>query len=172
MCLNRVTLSFFIGVIVISSIFFSGCITDLSVNSSQQQAPLTTIPIQTLQIPATPSVISITTLDTPFFSQTSTPVPIFTETGPPMVDTNGTRILSKAQAWSYAEVYLETRGLTNIQPVEVTAHDPNFFTHSDKKRELVWTFDINKKDSMGFERGGIIAINAYDGNVVWYASIT
>jgi hypothetical protein len=172
MCFNRLTFSLFIGISVISSIFFSGCITDLSVNTSQQQTPFTTTPLQTLQIPATSSVISATTSDTPSFSQTSSPIPIFTETGHPLIDSNGTRILSKAQAWSYAEVYLETRGLTNIQPVEVTSHDPNFFTHSDKKQELVWTFEINRQDSMGFERGGIIAINAYDGDVVWYASIT
>jgi hypothetical protein len=89
-----------------------------------------------------------------------------------MTDANGTRILSKAQAWSYAEEYLEKHGLTNIQSAEVIAHDPGFFHHKDKKQELIWTFDIHRKDSMGFERGGIIAVNAYDGHVVWYEEFT
>jgi hypothetical protein len=170
MSLNRVSLSLFIGISIICSIFFSGCITDLSVNTSQQQTPLTATPTQIFQIPATSSVVSTITLDTTF-SMTPSPVPLYTETGRTLTDANGTQILSKAQAWSYAEKYLEIRGLTNIQLAEVISHDPNFFMDKDKKKELVWTFDINRKDSMGFERGGIIAINAYDGTVVWYASI-
>ena len=83
---------------------------------------------------------------------------------------NRSSALTEDQAWHYAEAYSESRGLTDIQPDEVKSYGPKVFTDKEKDQRLVWTFKIDRKDSMGFEQGGIIAIDAYNGEVVWYAA--
>lgn len=160
-------------VIMIPLLFLSGCTSnDLDSNKSQQQSPLpitsfTYTPTNQATAPAISTTIGLnTTITSPI---PSSPKPIFTETGP-TTDANGTRILSKSQAWSNAETYLGSRGLTNIQPDEVKSYGPKIFTDKEKNQRLIWTFEIDRKDSMGFERGGIVAIDAHNGEVVWYAA--
>jgi hypothetical protein len=160
------------GVIIISSVFFTGCFTTNSPVNTSLQYPSTS-PIVTMQTTTNQTItkeIPITTsLDTTLISPTPVLGPVFTETDRPMIDANGTQILSKVQAWSYAEKYLaQQQGLRNIQASEVTAHDPTSSIDKNKTQTLIWTFKIDRKSSMGFERGGVIAIDAYDGHVVWY----
>lgn len=166
MTINKVIVILSIAIIVISFIFISGCVSDTNWQQTQNtHTMITSAPPQTVStIP--------TTIATTLFSQPTTPFPVFTESGSALTDANGTQLLSKAKAWSYAEKYLERRGLTNITSDEVTSHDPVFFKEMDNATELVWTFEIDRKSPSGFERGGIILINAYDGHVVGYAALT
>ena len=118
-----------------------------------------------------PTSATTTVKETMITSPITSPEPIFTKTGP-TIDADGTPVLSKSQAWNYAEKYLESYGLTNILPEEVKASEPKLFTDEENNQTLIWTFEIDRNDSMGFERGGIIAIDAYNGDVGWYAEFT
>lgn len=169
MSLDRIYYSLSALAIILSSILFSGCITH-----SQTQLPQTplsmTIPPATLTDQPSVSVLPTTTEpELPTISPVPSSEPIFPETNS-TTDANGMPILSKSQVWSYAESYLQKRGLINIQSGEVKAYEPHIFIDKDKKQELIWTFEIHRRDSMGFERGGIIFIEAHDGHVVSYAA--
>lgn len=161
---NLLILTFFI--------ISTGCmVLDSDSNTSQQQSSFNeadstqTPTVHNATIPTTKIVDTVTA------TPTLSPGLIFTETGS-TTDANGTPILSKSQAWNYAEKYLESYGLTNILSEEVKASEPKLFTDKENNQTLIWTFEIDRKDSMEFERGGIIAIDAYNGDVVWYAEFT
>ena len=173
MSLSRKLIPLLMGIIIISFVFFTGCITTNSpANTSLQQTPISpSIPTQTITSQTVTSEIPTTTApNTTNISPTPSPGPVFTETGRPVTDANGTQILSKVQAWTYAKKYLDSYvGLRNIQSSEVTASDPKIFTYKNNSQELLWAFEINRKSPEGFERGGIIFIDAYDGHVVDYS---
>ena len=158
-------------VLLIILIFSAGCTVMDSYSDTDRQQSLfnNTVSTQTPTTQSNTPVVSTTAIgDMMTVSPKSSPRPIFTETGS-MTDADGIPILSKSQAWNYAEKYLESRGLTNIQSDEVKAFEPRLFTDKENNQTLIWPFEIDRKDSMGFEHGGIIAIDTYNGDVVWYA---
>jgi hypothetical protein len=151
--------------IVFLFIIISGCSINFYTNTTPQRTSLSTI-IQTQTL-----TTQLPVSDSPTISPVSSSGPIFPETNS-TVDANGTPILSKSQAWSYAESYLQKRGLINIQPGEVKAYNPHIFIDEDKKQELIWTFEINRTGLYGIQLGGIIFIDAYNGDVLSYAAFT
>jgi hypothetical protein len=172
MSLIRITGLIIFVAIVILSVTFTGCTTPVQLNTTLQQTNSPTTPIFTSTTQPTASITSSTDNTKVPIITTQSPEPIFTFSNS-TVNFDGTTILSKFQAWTYAETYLQTKiGLTNITPEEVTARGPKVFTDKGNNQTVVWTFEIHTEDSMGFERGGIVAINANNGSVVWYAAFS
>lgn len=165
MSLDRIYYSLSALAIILSSILFSGCIT----HSQTQllQPPLSmTIPPATLTDQPSVSVLPTTTEpELPTISPVPSSEPIFPETNS-TTDANGTVILSKSQAWSYAESYLQKIGLLNLQPSEVKAFGPDEFYNNHNNRTVYWMFEIHRKDASGFEKGGIIFIDADGGHII------
>nr|WP_319377237.1 hypothetical protein [uncultured Methanoregula sp.] len=79
-----------------------------------------------------------------------------------------TTTLTENQAWSYAVPYLEKHGLVNIQPTEIKCMGQSEYSPIGKNPEITWDFEIDRTDKMGFQMGGIIGIDTYDGHVAWY----
>jgi len=163
-----------LAIIAVFLVIFAGCTAPSETNVSIEE---THLPIpqayETTTVDQTTVISSNNIRKDPVFNGTKSPEPFFTFNTRSTIDSDGNVRLSEYQAWLLAEDYLETsKNILNITPEEVTARGPKMVIDKDANQTMIWIFEIHRKDSIGFERGGIIAINAYNGEILWYAGFT
>jgi len=78
--------------------------------------------------------------------------------------------LTEDQAWIFAEDFLEKAGIANIQASEVIPLGQSIWTDKENNQDVVWSFRVDRATS-GVNKGGIIRVNAYDGDVVDYTGL-
>ena len=76
--------------------------------------------------------------------------------------------LTEDQAWTFAEDYLAKAGVTSIQAYEVVPLGQSIRKDAADNQDVVWSFRVDRIES-GVNKGGIITIDAYTGEVVEYA---
>lgn len=86
-------------------------------------------------------------------------------------DLNLTPILSEKEALGYAKLYLEKAGsITNDPQSDVENYGLFVSTDEENKQHLIWSMLITQTRN-GIDYGGIVGIDAHDGQVVWHGTI-
>jgi hypothetical protein len=76
-------------------------------------------------------------------------------------------LLTEEQAWAVALKYYTDQGVTNITPEAKTNKGLQIFGHEAKKdQKLAWVFSVSTSDINN--RGGVLYIDAHDGQVIRY----
>ncbi len=84
---------------------------------------------------------------------------------------NITPTLSEEQARTYAGIYFKNTGISDFQPTDMKSYGLRIITDNEKNQRLTWNFELIRKSKIGYDEGGVVGIDVYDGRVVWHASI-
>ena len=86
-------------------------------------------------------------------------------------DLNLTPILSEKEALGYAKQYLEKAGsITNDPQSDVENYGLFVSTDEENKQHLIWSMLVTQTRN-GINYGGIVGIDAHDGQVVWHGTV-
>jgi hypothetical protein len=146
---------FLVVLMCLLAVFITGCSSVNTTQNSSQQIPPSALPS------LSPTAIARQTILT-----YSSIIPI---TQIPIIKPDQTHSLTKDEAWHYAIPYFQSVGLSDIHPSEMKVSGPieSYGTHNN--RTVFWVFEIRREDASGFEKGGIIFIDAYDGHMIGFA---
>lgn len=162
-----------LAIVAMFSVTLCGCIAPSETNVSLEEIYPSLTQVSASTIHQSPFMSLNDTQNAVSINATQSPKPFFTFNTRSSIDNNGNVILSEYQAWIFAEDYLETnKGFLNINPEEVAVRGPKKVIGGDTNQTMIWTFEIHRKDPMGFERGGILAVDAYNGDIIWFAAFT
>jgi hypothetical protein len=84
---------------------------------------------------------------------------------------NLTSTLTEEQARMYAASYFQSAGLTDIQQSEIKSYGLHVGFDQVNNQRLIWDFALTRNNKLGFDEGGGVGIDAYDGQVVWHVTI-
>jgi hypothetical protein len=85
---------------------------------------------------------------------------------------NVTATITEDEARMFAELYFESSGIPDVRQDELVSDGFHVTRDNDNNQRLAWGFSLTRTDKNGFDEGGVVAIDAYNGGIVWHASLT
>lgn len=163
MSMTRLAVSLVVVIIFLVSVFFAA--SNMQANAPGSPASPTVSPTSEV---TTRQPVTVT----PYPGGTEMPVVTVSREIPHFYRTvtfgsNRSFALTEEQAWMFAEDYLEKEGITNIRASEVVPLGQSILEGKDNNQDVVWSFRVDRIVS-GVNKGGVIIINAADGDVVDY----
>lgn len=164
MSVTRVAISIVVVIIFLSSVFFA---------TRNMQTTMADNPVAPVVSPTQEVTIRQLVSVTPTPGLTDVPVVTVSRQIPRFYGTvtygsNRSFALTEDQAWTFAEDYLAKAGVTSIQAYEVVPLGQSIRKDAADNQDVVWSFRVDRIES-GVNKGGIITIDAYTGEVVEYA---
>jgi hypothetical protein len=78
--------------------------------------------------------------------------------------------LTEEQARKYAILYFESTGMIEVRQSELVSGGLHVTIDKENNQRLTWGFALTRKNN-GIDEGGVVGIDAYNGSVVWHASL-
>lgn len=84
---------------------------------------------------------------------------------------NATATIPEDLARMSAVLYFESTGIPDVRQSELLSGGLHVSLDKDRNQYLTWNFALTRTDKNGFDRGGVVGIDAHNGRVVWHASL-